>query len=479
MTRYVFLFALVALIGMKSKAQTKTSESEQEFRPQFHFSTPENYVGNPAAVVYADSLYHLYYEYSPVGTTPVYLNMGHAVSKDLLHWSVFPLALNPDDDTRDLYRCSVRSGSALLDKANVLGKQKTDTLTQVVFYTSYQCGIRMAYSTDGGKTWTKHETPLIPYVATEDARDPKVFWYRPGNDFVMLIARKQVGLGEGISFYTSKDLVNWEYQTHVEGPVGRPDFAELPVDGDYKNTRWVLTDSIGNYVIGNFDGKRFGAETDLLKGNYGFCMGASSWKVGEGESRRVLQIGLLGGNELTGAPFAGQISFPAELTIRKLPEGLRLTKTPAREIAAIEDKPWLIENKNILPGLDKNPIKRLKGDRYRIRGTFQLKTVNSFGFVLRCNKGDDGTEVRYDATRNQLSCLGKAAPLMPEDGKIKLDILVDRSSVEIYANDGKVVLSGQITPEENALDYILYNTGGELYIEKLEVNELKSVYTSK
>lgn len=476
MTRYVFLFALAALVGMKSEAQTATSEYEQALRPQYHFSTSENYVGNPAAVVYADSLYHLYYEYSPVGTTPVYLNMGHAVSRDLLHWSQMPIALNPDDDTRDLYRCSVRSGSVLLDKSNVLGKQKTDTLTQVVYYTSYQCGIRMAYSTDGGKTWTKHETPLIPYVATEDARDPKVFRYEPGKNFVMLIARKQVGLGEGISFYTSTDLVNWEYQTHVAGPVGRPDFVELPVDGDYKNTRWVLTDSIGDYVIGNFDGKKFSAETDLMKGNYGFCTGAASWKVEEGESQRVLQIGLLGGDELKGTSFAGQLSFPAELTIQKLPEGLQLTKTPAREIAAIEDKPWLIENKNILPGLDKNPIKRMKGDRYRIRGTFQLKTVNSFGFVLRSTKGNDGTEVRYDATRNQLSCLGKTAPLMPEDGKIQFDILVDRSSVEVYANGGKVVISGQLAPEANALDYILYNTGGELFIEKLEVCELKSVY---
>lgn len=475
MTRYSFLFVLGICSCFSGLAQHSSSE-KSNYRPLFHFTANENYVGSPAAALHADNLYHLFYEYSPVGTGPEYLNLGHATSSDLLSWTELAPALKPDDDTRDLYRCSVRQGSALIDSQNVLKKQQSDTLTQVVFYTSYQCGVRMAYSTDGGKSWTKNDQPLIPYVATENARNPKVFWYAPTKQFVMLLARKQVGLGEGVSFYTSTDLKNWEHQSHLMGTNARPDFFELPVDNDFKNTRWVLTDSIGSYQIGQFDGERFQAETENLKVEYGFYTGATSWPTGEGDAKRLLQIGLLGGNEFpAGTGFAGQLSFPAELAIKTFPEGLRLVKRPADEITRLEDKPWSIANKNILPGLNKNPISRLKGECFRIRGSFDLKTVNSFGLVLRSSRGADGTEIRYDATRNQLSVLGKVAPLLPEDGKIKLDILVDRSSVEVYANDGKVVISGQFVPAANALEYVLYNTGGELFIEKLEVAELKGL----
>lgn len=476
MTRYAFLPVLVACLSFSAGAQHTSPDQKANFRPQFHFTANENYVGSPAAVLYSDKLFQLFYEYSPVGKGPEYLNMGHAESADLLSWKEFQSALKPDDDTRDLYRCSVRSGSALVDKQNVLKKQQTDTLTQVVFYTSYQCGIRMAYSTDGGKSWTKYAEPLVPYLATENARNPKVFWYEPNHQFVLLLARKQVGLGEGVSFYTSTDLVNWEYQNHLLGANARPDFFELPVDGNQKDTRWVLTDSIGSYSIGRFDGKRFQAEEENLKVEYGFCSAAASWEVDEAGLQRRLQIGLLGGNQLPdGTAFAGQLSVPAELSLHQYPEGIRLLKKPAEEIARLETKAWMISNKNILPGLNKNPVSRMKGDCFRIKGTFDPKTVNSFGFLVRCNRGTDGTEIRFDATRNQLSVLGKVAPLVPEDGKIKLDILVDRSSIEVYANDGKVVLSVQFVPAGNALEYVLYNTGGELFIEKLEVAELKGL----
>lgn len=475
MIRKSILVILTGLACMNSHAQSPAPDYDHPLRPQFHFSAPENYLGDPAAVVYADSVFHLYFQYSPVSNEAIYLNMAHASSRDLLHWNVAGAMLSPDDDTRDLYRCSVRSGSALTDAANVLGRQRTDTLTQVIFYTSYQCGIRMAVSADGGKTWEKHKTPIIPYVETENARDPKVIWYEPTREFVLVLARKPDGGGEGFSFYTSKNLVDWTWQSHTEGFNGKPDLFALALDDKPGEKHWVLTDEGGNYAVGQFDGKSFSAETGLMRTDYGYGSAAATWTAGN----RVIQIQKLGGNELTNAPFAGQLSFPVELRLKASAGGPRLVKTPVRELAAIQGKGWSIENKNVLPGLDKNPVKRMKGERFRITGTFQLKTVNSFGFMLRCGKNGDGTEVRYDATRNQLSCLGRVASLLPADGKIQLDILIDRSAIEVFANDGELVLSGQFTPGADALDYILYNTGGELLIEKLEVVPLQSVYLTK
>ncbi|RKD92181.1 glycoside hydrolase family 32 protein [Mangrovibacterium diazotrophicum] len=474
---------LLCLFVVFARAQESEPDFTQSMRPQFHFTAPANWIGNPAATVYSDGLYHLFYEYSPVGNTAIYTNMGHAVSKDLLHWEVKPIAVVPDNDTRDLYKCTIRSGSALVDEQNVLGKQAGGSPTLVIFYTSYDCGIRMAYSSDNGENWTKYgSNPIIPYKADENARDPKVFWYEPGKCFVMVLARnpEDGDIGDGFSFYTSTNLTDWSYQSHIVGPKGRPDLFELPVNGHPDEEQWVLTDSIGAYVIGDFDGKSFTALTSLMKTDYGTFKGGSSWIVpGEDGTQRVIQIGSISEKELAEMPFAGQMSIPVELSLHKYPEGLRLVKEPVKELGQLQDKSFNISEKNILPGLDKNPVKRLKGDCFRFKGTFDLKTVSSFGYVIRAAKGQNGVEIRYDATRNLLSCLGKSASLMPEDGKIKLDVLVDRSSVEIFANDGKVVLSGQYSSTGIGDEYILYNTGGELFIDNLDVYPMISVYPKK
>ena len=121
----------------------------------------------------------------------------------------------------------------------------------------------------------------------------------------------------------------------------------------------------------------------------------------------------------------------------------------------------------------------MKGDCFHIIGTFDLKSVNSFGFMVRNSKNNAGTEIRYDATKNTLSCLGKTAVLKPEDGKIKLEILLDRTSIELFGNDGRVVMSSCFTPEPDATEIVLYNTGGELLVDKLEIYPLKSIYPVK
>ena len=111
-----------------------------------------------------------------------------------------------------------------------------------------------------------------------------------------------------------------------------------------------------------------------------------------------------------------------------------------------------------------------------IVGTFDLKSVNSFGMMVRHSKKKNGTEIRYDATKHRLTCLGQTVVVKPEDGKVKLELLIDRTSLEIFANDGKEVMSICYTAEQDMDELVLYNTGGELYVEKLDVYPLKSMY---
>jgi len=483
MIRLLSPIILLCLISLNLFAQKSVAENDEVLRPQFHFTTSENYLGNPVAAIFADSLYHLFYEYSPVGNYPEFLQMGHAVSKDLLHWDVWPVAVEPDDETRDVFQCTIRPGSALVDSRNVLGKQKGDQPALIVFYTSFQCGIRMAYSTDKGKTWEKFgSSPLISYNKDENARDPKVFWYEPDQSYVMAVARdpENGDIPEGISFFKSKNLIDWEYQSHYIGPKGRPDVFQLPDPVDPGKQLWVLTDSIGSYMIGGFDGVRFRPETDLQKSDFGVFRDAVTWSVpGKGANRKVIQIASIGGELSDKMPFAGQLSIPAELNLAKTEEGMKLIRKPVETLETLQGKPLLISDKNVFPGLDKNPIKRIKGDCFRLKGTFQLKTVNGFGFIVRTGKGNDGAEIQYNALRQTINCMGKAAVLKPMDGKIELDILVDRSSIEVFANQGEVSISATFEPAADANDFILYNSGGELFIEDLKVYPLTSVYQNK
>ncbi len=352
---------LLSLSVTYSFGQPSDVAFNQVNRPQFHFSAPENWIGQPAATLVNNGEFQLFYEYSPVGNTAIYTNMGQAVSNDLLHWEVQPIALQPDEETRDLYRCTIRSGSAVVDTENVLRKQEGDIPTQVLFYSSLNCGVRMAYSTDAGKSWTKFaDNPIIPYREKEKARDPKVFWYGKTDSFIMVVARnpEDSDVGEGLSFYSSKNLVDWTYQSHMIGLTGRPDLFELPFKRREDDTRWVLTDSIGQYMIGDFDGKSFTAETGVLQLEYGTAHGASSFEVtGDDETRRI-QFANIDSKEVADMPFAGVMSFPAELQLKTYIDGVRLIKTPAREIEKLQDKPMVIKDENIIPGLNKNPIKR-------------------------------------------------------------------------------------------------------------------------
>ncbi|MDD4756821.1 MAG: levanase, partial [Prolixibacteraceae bacterium] len=148
------------------------------YRPQFHFTPEKNWHNDPNGLVYYKGEYHLFYQYNPKGTEWGFMHWGHAVSNDLVHWEHLPIALYPDENSEDKVRCTAFSGSAIVDERNLLGKQKGDDFTLVAFYTSQNCGQRIAYSTDRGRGWEKYENnPVIPYDDKDDARYPKGIWH--------------------------------------------------------------------------------------------------------------------------------------------------------------------------------------------------------------------------------------------------------------------------------------------------------------
>lgn len=453
------------------------------YRPQYHFTPEKNWMNDPNGLVYYKGEYHLFYQYNPFGKEWGFMHWGHAVSTDLVHWENLPVALNPDNDSKDEVECTEFSGSGMVDENNVTGLQEGNEKTILLFYTSQHCGQRLAYSNDKGRTWKKYDkNPIIPFDATDDARDPKVIWHEASKQFVMILYRRPNNNDKqkGISFYTSKNLIDWTFRSHIPGFFECPDLVQLSVNRRPDEKKWVLFDGDGSYIIGEFNGEKFITESPKMPGDFGVNYYATqTWSNIPESDGRTIQIVWMKGGEYPDMPFKGQMTFPCEISLKKFPEGLRLVRKPVKEIELLHEKGEVWENKNLIPGINKNLLRGVKRDCMHIIGTFTIKSSDNFGFIVRMDKKNNGTEITYNAKTNTLSCLGKSVVIEPVDHVLKLEILVDRSSVEIFANDGKAVMSSCFVPTENAEGIYLFTIGGELLVQKLEIYPMKSMWPNE
>ncbi|MHB9019801.1 MAG: glycoside hydrolase family 32 protein [Minisyncoccota bacterium] len=478
--KFSFLILFFFTITISVTASKPPKLYDEQFRPQFHFTPEKNWMNDPNGLVFYKGEYHLFYQYNPFGKEWGFMHWGHDISTDLVHWENLPIALYPDNDSKDSVDCTEFSGSGLVDENNVTGLQKGDEKTILLFYTSQHCGQRLAYSNDKGRTWKKYDkNPIIPFDPTDDARDPKVIWHEPSKQFVMVLYRKPNNNDKqkGISFYTSKNLLDWTFRNHIPGFYECPDLVELPINRRPDDKKWVLFDGDGSYIIGSFDGEKFKVESPRMKGDYGNNYYATqTWSNIPESDGRTIQIAWMRGGEYPEMPFRGQMTFPCEISLKKFPDGLKLIRKPVKEISNLHEKGDVWENKNLIPGINKNLLHGLKGDCMHIIGSFNIKTANNFGFIVRMDKKNNGTEIVYNTQSHTLTCLGKSVVVEPEDGVLKLELLLDRSSLEIFVNDGEAVMSSCFVPSENADGIYLFNTGGEVLVNKLEIYRMKSMW---
>ncbi len=473
LTVLIVLFMLTSFISDKG-------QYNELYRPQFHFSPAKNWHNDPNGLVYYDGEYHLFYQYNPKGNEWGYMHWGHAVSTDLIHWEHLPVALYPDNNSEDKEFCTAFSGSAIVDEKNILGKQTGEVKTLVAFYTSKDCGQRLAFSTNKGRTWEKFSgNPIIPFDENDDARDPKVIWHDETQKWVMVLYRKS-GKDEkskGISFYTSENLIEWEWESHIPGFYECPDLVKLQVTNRPDEIKWLLFDGDGSYLIGAFDGKNFTPESAKMPGDFGSNYYATqTWSNIPKDDGRTIQIAWMRGGEFPGMPFKGQMNFPCEISLTRFSFGYKLVRKPVREIEQLHGKHQKLEKKVLIPGINENKLKGVKGDCLHIIGEIDLKNSDNFGFIIRNSKKNPGTEISYNVKRGTLSVLNSTVPVVPVDNKISIEMLIDRASIEIFVNGGQTVISNCFAPTEGAEGYVLYTNGGELGVDKLDIFEMKSIW---
>lgn len=448
--------------ALKAVAQTDAIPNgenlyREKYRPQFHFTSRRGWLNDPNGLVYYKGEYHLYYQHNPYGWDWGNMHWGHAISTDLVRWKELPIALYPPRFGDWCF-----SGSALVDRDNTSGFKRGDEDVLIAAYTSTGRGECIVFSNDRGRTW--HEYAGNP-VVKHAGRDPKVIWHGPSRGWVMAVY-DEFENKRWIAFYTSPDLKTWQFQSRIEGFFECPDLFELPVDGDPAKRKWVLYAADGKYVLGTFDGKRFTVESGkhtLWHGNFYAAQTYSDAPAG-----RRIQIGWGNGIPFPGMPFNQQMTVPCDLTLRTTADGVRMFAEPVNELKALRGKKHAWTDLTLTAGT--NPLAGLRGELFDVAAELATAGVEQIGLTLR------GVPVVYDVKKEQLACRGKTAPLKPENGVVRLRVLVDRGSVEIFGNAGRIALSagGVLAPEERSVG--VFAKGGAGKVNALEVYELKSAW---
>lgn len=427
----------------------------ETYRPQFHFSAAKNWLNDPNGLVFFQGEYHLFFQHNPTAMPGAGINMhwGHAVSPDLVRWQELPIALYPIGEHQRY------SGSAVVDWHNSGGFQTGAEPALIAFQTLTDVGQVLSYSNDRGRTWKDYaQNPVLK----DGDRDPRVFWHEPSKKWVMALYQ-----GTSFAFYGSRDLKAWHKLSSIEGFFECPDIFELPVDGDFKKMMWVLVNGDGSYRLGDFDGEKFTPVTSKLRGDWGGNFYATqSWNDIPASDGRRLQIAWMSGARYPQMPFSQQMSFPAELSLRSFPEGIRLCRVPAREIEKLHGGSRSWDDLALRPG--DNPLALLGGELKHIVAEIELGDAQEVGFELR------GQRVWFSNAEKKLHTPGEATELYPLRHRLKLELLLDRTSLEVFADDGRVSSSSCFIEPPSNQKLSLFASGGTAKILSLQVHTLRS-----
>lgn len=536
--------ATVKILGLKKDAlalsllklsNTFDTTNTDYYRPSYHFTPLYGWMNDPNGMVYKDGEYHLYFQYNPYGSKWGNMHWGHAVSKDLVHWEHLAPAIARDPVGH------IFSGSSVVDKKNTAGFGKNAIIAiytnNSVNHDEVQC---IAYSNDNGRTFTKYEgnPVLTPFDGLKDFRDPKVFWYEKGKCWYMIVSADKE-----TRFYKSKNLKKWTYVSAFGKGLGQqpcqyecPDFFQLPVNGDKKKMKWVMTMNINpgcwfggsatEYFVGDFDGKNFTCPDahDVKWLDWGKDHYATVTFSNTGD--RVLGITWMSNWQYANlTPFKqnrGANGLPRELKLYEKNGKYYISEDVAPEVYALRKDTKNLADASVADAKD------LKGVAANMEGAFEIEAdvtpdANGIAGIEISNNKRERTMIYFDMkqgkvvmdrTESGLSDFGKQsvphdielawdkqraaegkepariansinykndfalatwAPLsLCEDGKktYHVDIFVDKSSVELFVDGGRIAMTNLVFPVAPYENVKLYTQDGKAEFKNLKVHKL-------
>jgi fructan beta-fructosidase len=274
--------------------------------------------------------------------------------------------------------------------------------------------------------------------------------------------------------FTSTDLLEWKkLNVSIPDSFECPDMFALPVDGDTEQVKWVVIDGNGDYVLGSFDGMQFTIEAKKQKGDYGrnFYATMTFENMPKSDQRRIQMAWVRGWDDYPkDMPFNQQVTFPCELTLRRLPRGIVMCRYPIREITRIYDQEFSIRNRILKPG--DNLLSDLEGDLFDINVVIDISQSTCAEIVLNLR----GNTVKYDMSRKVFHSVGSEVHLEPRAGMIEIRVLMDRLSIESFGNHGEVSITNIAYQKVDRPHLELSAVSGDAKIVSLTAHELKSIW---
>jgi sucrose-6-phosphate hydrolase SacC (GH32 family) len=512
-------------------AMKRSRYAGDRYRPQYHFIAPEHWMNEPNGPIYVNGQYHLFYQQNQHG--PYWHNMswGHAVSPDAVHWRDLPTALVPTAGS--VAPDGVWSGGAALDAAGrpllffTAGDDSTfpNQRTGVAGCATDPCSRDLV-------DWTMEPAPVTVQrrdldvgpgrmVRYGEFRDP--FVWREGSRWFQLVGSgvQTTGgadVGGTALLYTSTDHRNWSYA----GPLMTGDIGAHPATGQIWELPVFLpiTDAQGRrkhvllvnpawkgdspfisryiwYWVGDWDPAtgRFTPDSRVPRQfDYGeHFTGPSGFVDPKGRSlvfsiaqdRRTEQAHYdAGWAHNAGLPIALSLRPDGDLGVAPIAELSSLHKT-ADPLVAITGTTSIGDATQRLAGV--------RGDMLHISLQLAANGANRYGIKLRRSPGgEEETLVSYDRSSQTLSIdrgrSGSVSSLTPDLGvqggplalggaDLKLDIYLDKSMVEVYANGYKSLTSRVYPSRDDALGLALW-ADGPAQVKSLRVWEMQSAYGS-
>ena len=493
------------------------------YRPVYHHTPLYGWMNDPNGMVYKDGEYHLYFQYNPYGSKWGNMHWGHSVSTDLVHWNHLKPAIARDTLGH------IFSGSTVVDKDNTAGYGNN---AMIALYTSasdehgqIQC---MAYSTDDGRTYTKYEKNpvLLPFDGLKDFRDPKVFWYEPDKKWVMIVSADKE-----MRFYASQNLKDWEYMSAFGKGYGAqpnqfecPDFIQLPVDGDKNKMKWVMLVNINpgcmfggsatEYFVGDFDGKEFTCDTkpETVKWlDYGKDHYAAVCISNTGE--RIISIPWMSNWQYANVTpirqYRGANGLPRELSLYTKDGQIYVAADVVKEVEALRKDTRSFDPITVKDEYKIDEIVPQTDGAYELEMDITPNTSGVAGFDLMNAKGEvakiyldmKSGKLVMDRTASGLVAFGEKsephaketddhrktmsvnyqndfalgtwAPLSLCEGKTyHLNVFVDKCSVEIFVDGGRIAMTNLVFPTEPYNTLRFYTEGGEAQVSNMKVYKL-------
>ncbi|RYG46875.1 MAG: DUF4980 domain-containing protein [Chitinophagaceae bacterium] len=455
---------------LQSDKDTNSNIYGESIRPQFHFSPKRGWVNDPNGMVYYNGEYHLFYQHNPYGRAWGNMTWGHAVSKDLIHWEHVDDALHPHQGG------TVYSGGAVVDSFNTSKLGTNGKPAMVVFHTGSRAWAQyMSWTTDG-RNFHNFDRAVVPRI-NKDNRDPKVIWYEPTKSWVMVVwVERGDNEQHSMQFLTSPDLKNWTPSSIVMGGIRNdrylfecPEFYELPVDGSSGEKKWVLTGANTQYAIGTFDGITFKPEEERLQGQYGRDFYAPQTFSNEPKGRRI-EMGWWKTKTGTGTSnFEHSMSLPLEHRLIKTPDGIRLTRMPVKEVELLRGKLQQFKKLSLKEN-GTNPLKNINTELAEISLETEPGKAKEIILTVR------GLDIVYNVANSELLVDGMKAPVRLVNGKLKLVVYVDRTGVEIFANDGLIYMPVNFNLPAANRSFGLSAKGGTARISYADIYELNSMF---